>query len=162
MYGALLTELESGATVVTANNRLARTLRHAYDQQAIVNGLQAWATPQILSWSQWMRRLWDESRLRGGVASDLRLLEDSATILLWQDAIRSADPNAVVLPVTQLARGLAAPGRSYTTGRFWMQRSGLMPVCLLIKGLFCNGPGFSVILCRALGDQLRTALRTAN
>jgi len=105
MYGALLTELESGATVVTANNRLARTLRHAYDQQAIVNGLQAWATPQILSWSQWMRRLWDESRLGGGVASDLRLLEDSATILLWQDAIRSADPNAVVLPLTQLARG---------------------------------------------------------
>jgi ATP-dependent helicase/nuclease subunit B len=105
MYGTLLTELEAGATVVTANNRLARTLRHAYDQQQIVNGQRAWATAKIFSWSQWLHCLWDESRLRGGVAGNLRLLEESATKLMWQDAIRSADPNAVVLPVPQLARG---------------------------------------------------------
>lgn len=94
MYETLLDALQSGATVVTANNRLARTLRHAYDRRQITRGTPAWATPDIVSWSAWLRRLWEESRLRGGAAATGTLLSDSAAELLWQAAVAAAEQSA--------------------------------------------------------------------
>lgn len=106
MYEPVLEALAQGATVVTANNRLSRTLRHHYDRQQSLAGRAAWQTPDILSWNRWLDRLWEESRLLGGAGQQLRVLDDAAASLLWQDSIAATEGEgaAAILPVQQLAR----------------------------------------------------------
>ena len=104
MYVSLFDSLAAGATVVTANNRLARTLVHAYDQRQIAAGLGAWASPNILSWSAWQQKLFALSRLRGGSASGYRLLDDQQAILLWQQQITLLEADRSDMPFAQFAR----------------------------------------------------------
>ncbi|HEY5733221.1 MAG TPA: hypothetical protein VIU36_00510, partial [Gammaproteobacteria bacterium] len=47
-------------TVVTATNRLSRRLLHEYNQQQLSRGLSVWPTPDILSWSAWIQRQWQQ------------------------------------------------------------------------------------------------------
>ena len=104
MYGELLAALDSGATVITANKRLTRTLRRAHEQHRQAQGDIAWPTPDILSWPHWLQRLWQESRLRSGAALTQTLLEDAAVDLIWQQCIAEAEQHRAAVPVTQLAR----------------------------------------------------------
>ncbi|HEX3436784.1 MAG TPA: hypothetical protein VHT24_08440, partial [Pseudacidobacterium sp.] len=55
--------LRYGATVITANARAARSLRFLYAGQQRTNGLEMWATPQILDWDAWLANLWRELAL---------------------------------------------------------------------------------------------------
>ena len=104
MYGRLFDSLAAGATVVTANNRLARTLVHVYDQQMIDAGRAAWPTPDILSWSAWQQRLLALSRLRGGLTGGQRLLDDQQALLLWQQKITQLERDRSDMPFAQFAR----------------------------------------------------------
>lgn len=103
MYERELTALAAGATLVTANNRLARTLRHAYNQSQLAAGAAAWRAPQILPWSVWLTELWQAARLSGGAARELRLLSSTAADLLWRQIVVEA--SAADGPATQLAQG---------------------------------------------------------
>jgi len=104
MYGPLLEALEQGHTVVTGNNRLARTLRQTYDRQQQASGALAWPSPAVFSWGAWQRQLWEESRLAGGSARQRVSLSDSAAAFLWQRAIESIEGADSNLPVAQLSR----------------------------------------------------------
>ncbi len=84
MYGPLLEALQSGATVVTANNRLARNLAHAYGEFRQAAGQLAWPTPDILDWRAWLTRLWEESQVLGGRAATLQLISEIDTRVLWE------------------------------------------------------------------------------
>jgi len=55
MYDWLSEALEADAIVVTANRRLARVLRHRFDQQQLIAGCIAWPTPLIESWHDWLK-----------------------------------------------------------------------------------------------------------
>ena len=61
--------LERGATVVTGNQRAARTLRHAYDRYKQGQGLAGWNPPAILAWETWAATLWREMILEGHATS---------------------------------------------------------------------------------------------
>jgi len=85
--------LERGATVVTGNQRAARTLRHAYDRHNRTLGLASWQPAAILAWDVWTVQLW-QKLLMDGHASRL-LLNRTQEHTLWrrvleEDAERSS------------------------------------------------------------------------
>ena len=85
MYEPLLEVLESGATVVTANNRLARSLERAYGCRQQSAGKQAWKSPAVFSWNNWLTRLWEQSQMTGGQASHLHRISETDASVLWED-----------------------------------------------------------------------------
>jgi ATP-dependent helicase/nuclease subunit B len=85
MYEPLLEVLESGATVVTANNRLARSLERAYGRRQQSAGKQAWKSPAVFSWNNWLTRLWEQSQMTGGQASHLHRISETDASVLWED-----------------------------------------------------------------------------
>lgn len=111
MYERELNALIDGATVVTANNRLARTLRHAFEEHQARAGAAVWLTPDVVSWSAWLRRLWQLSRLEGGSAAQQTLLPDSAADYLWQHSIAEIEGEQAGLPIAHFARGARAAWR---------------------------------------------------
>jgi len=87
MYSWLEAAIDDGAEIVTANKRLARDLRTAYDRRMLAAGRRAWRTPRILPWSAWLRSLVDSATLPAHVP--LRL-EAPASAVLWERLLREA------------------------------------------------------------------------
>ena len=85
----LLSALTAGATVVTANNRLARqiALRWAKDQQT--RGLSVWTTPDVLPWSAFIVRAADAVREAQGTRS--APLSATQERWLWAELVRGQD-----------------------------------------------------------------------
>lgn len=52
--------LRAGGAVVTASDRAARAIASSYDRARRAEGLHAWVTPQVSSWSTFVRNAWDE------------------------------------------------------------------------------------------------------
>ena len=80
--------LERGWTVLTANQRAARTLHHGFDLHQRALGLTHWEPPAILAWDAWLASLWHRLLLDGH-ASEL-LLNPTQEHTLWR-AIIAAD-----------------------------------------------------------------------
>ena len=108
MFETLLAALYSRQTIVTANNRLSRTLLHQYNCRQRLAGLTAWESPVIYAWSHWLQHLWSESRLRKGVAYRCILLDDAATDLLWQQCIAAMEPDRPALSLRTFAKSARA------------------------------------------------------
>ena len=101
--------LEQGATLLTANQRLARYLRqefHAYQQTL---GHSVWASPDILPLSTWLERCWNEileTSLFGSVPGLLTLYQQQA---LWERIIvESAEGQSLLQVSTAAENALAA------------------------------------------------------
>ena len=60
--------LERGATVVTGNQRAARTLRRAFDRRNRELGLESWRPAAVMAWETWAAGLWRELLVRGEVS----------------------------------------------------------------------------------------------
>lgn len=86
---AVLDSLAQGASVVTANNRLARSLALAYNRRQRAAGLKAWRAPAILPWQAWLAELWSSSVEHGGAAGQRTLLSETQARLLWGEVIGS-------------------------------------------------------------------------
>jgi probable DNA repair protein len=80
--------LERGWTVLTANQRSARTLHHGFDLHQHALGLACWEPPAVLAWDAWLTSLWHRLLL-DGAASEL-LLNPTQEHTLWR-AIIAAD-----------------------------------------------------------------------
>jgi probable DNA repair protein len=89
MYEPLLKALESGATVVTANNRLSRSLARAYGLARQEAGESAWRSPDVLSWDAWLKRQWAALRLTDQ-RGDRRLISETQATVLWERVIRDS------------------------------------------------------------------------
>lgn len=83
MQDHLFDSLESGATVVTVNHRLARDLRSRFNFRQIERGLTAWRTPSITSFDAWCESLWNDC-VDAGVHSRLRLPGGAQESALWE------------------------------------------------------------------------------
>ena len=77
--------LERGWTVLTANQRAARTLHHGYDLHHRAHGLTHWEPPAILAWDAWLTSLWHRLLL-DGQATEL-LLNPTQEQTLWRAII---------------------------------------------------------------------------
>ena len=101
--------LERGWTVLTANQRAARTLHDGFDLDQRALGLTHWEPPAILAWDAWLTSLWHHLLL-DGQAFEL-LLNPTQEQTLWRAIIAedsAADGAALSLrPIDALA-GLAA------------------------------------------------------
>ena len=97
--------LARGWIVLTANQRAARTLRHAFDRQLRALGLATWQPPAILAWETWISTLWSRLLLDGRTSA--LLLSPTQEHTLWR-AVIEADAQfnsnaATVRPADSLA-----------------------------------------------------------
>ncbi len=93
--------LERGSTVVTGNQRAARTLRLHFDRQSRANGLTRWRPPEIYAWDTWTLSLWRELLL-GGNESRL-LLNRSQELRVWSSIIVADEQWSSLQTVESLA-----------------------------------------------------------
>jgi ATP-dependent helicase/nuclease subunit B len=87
--------LESAFTVVTANQRAARTLRHQFNlrQRALLR--QSWQPPAIFAWDEWLLSLW-QRLMREGHATAL-LLNQPQEQSIWRAIIAADEASAASL-----------------------------------------------------------------
>jgi probable DNA repair protein len=98
--------LDRGATVLTANQRAARTLRHAFDVHQRKRGVATWRPPAILSWEAWLRSLWHRLIVEGH--SSALLLNSTQERALWREIIAGDPGTASLRPVEALAETAAS------------------------------------------------------
>ncbi|MGA1981256.1 MAG: PD-(D/E)XK nuclease family protein [Acidobacteriaceae bacterium] len=91
--------------VLTANQRAARTLRHAFDLRQRALDRTIWEPPPILAWDTWTNSLWNRLLLDGH-ASDL-LLSPAQEHTLWHAIIAADAATASLRPVDALAQTAA-------------------------------------------------------
>lgn len=118
----LVDALTAGALVVTASERLARTVQLAYARARQRAGLQVWERPQVLSWPAFLAGQFracqdaaltnprtDTSRLPG-------LLSPLQAEALWERVVRASDAaDSLLQPAAaaQLAQGAWLSGHAY-------------------------------------------------
>jgi probable DNA repair protein len=103
---AVLDSLAHGASLVTANKRLARSLALAYNRRQRAAGRAVWPSPAISPWQTWLAELWSSSVEHGGAAGQRRLLSETQARLLWGEVIGSGTQ----LPGDSIAVARAAAG----------------------------------------------------
>ncbi len=87
----LLQAMQAGAVVLTGNARLSRTLRSDYDQAMLASGREAWASPDILPYSAWLKAALEQAGLLGDAVLP-RLLNAEQEAALWSSVLaRDAD-----------------------------------------------------------------------
>ncbi len=118
MYGDnVLAGLSAGDTIVTANNRLARNIKLAYNRGQRALRLSAWRTPHAIPWRVWIGELWSSAFARGGEAGRHTLLGEAQSRALWRDVVIEA--GVAPLPGTAAAIAQLA-GRAWHLTQDWM------------------------------------------
>src|SRR3569833_2873254 len=93
--------LASGWLVVTANQRAARTLRHAFDLKQRTEGRLSWEPPSILALENWLQSLHRRLVLEGKTTEVI--LNGSQQHALWRAIVRSDPTIDSLRPVDALA-----------------------------------------------------------
>lgn len=88
---SVLDAAQSGACVITSNTRAARNLRRAFADRQRENDQAAWRSPEILPWSAWLTRLWQE-RLFQSPGHFNALLDERQERYLWERIIAADQP----------------------------------------------------------------------
>lgn len=116
--------LKEGGWVLTANQRLARSLVEDFETRSVLNGDTAWVAPRIMAFSQWyadqVHQTLHESEL---LLSELQLRH------LWEDAVRtdSQASHGDLLQVPQTAQKALEASRLLSVYRCSLPSSGLTP-----------------------------------
>lgn len=97
--------LAGGATLVSANNRLARHLSAKYAESRAIEGVTAWETPDILPLGAWLNRSFERLREDNQVTG--LLLDPHQQRLIWERQVQHS-PVADGLLRPDAAAGLAA------------------------------------------------------
>ncbi|MBN1569186.1 MAG: PD-(D/E)XK nuclease family protein [Acidobacteria bacterium] len=101
MQERIISALKQGAMVITATRRLARSLRQDYNTLQQEQGLKAWESPKILTWSDWMADLWQE--LMYAEENPQTLLSGWQELILWERVIRDSPESRELLQVHSTA-----------------------------------------------------------
>ena len=100
----IIDALNSGATVVTANKRLAGVTRQIFEKANIDKGLEVWPTPKILPWSAWLQNTWEEAVISGVLPAPKLLLTQQQELYIWKDIITEAFVDNPLQQVSGTAR----------------------------------------------------------
>lgn len=97
----ILDALERGGTVVTGNQRAARTLQRAFERHNRELGLKNWQPAAVLAWDSWLAGLWHELVVQGH-ATQL-VLNRSQEHAVWRTVLEADDELASLMSVEALA-----------------------------------------------------------
>ncbi len=97
----ILEALTRGQTILTANQRAARTLRHAYDQAHQSAGETLWTPPEIYALDTWLQTLHHRLTLEG--QESRLLLNRTQEHTLWRTIIAADPPDSGLRSVDSLA-----------------------------------------------------------
>ena len=102
--------LENRALLVTANQRLSRYLTRRYHRQQKEAGSMVWKTPDILPYSAWLGRVYDQARYPAGgnFENDFsvllnHLLSAGQERFLWEAIIRDSAAGKDLLQISEAA-----------------------------------------------------------
>ena len=90
--------LDQGATLVTANARLARNYRIEFDSRQQASGKGVWPTAEIFSWPVWIDRLH-----QAGFPPEV-VMNEHQQAALWQQAIAEDSVSCWILRLRQRRR----------------------------------------------------------
>lgn len=95
--------IESGATVITANRRLARFIENSFSQNQLESGKQIWNKVDILPWANWLERFYYD------LSSDIstKLLDSAQEQFVWERIIERSSYGEPLGQVTPTARLVA-------------------------------------------------------
>ncbi|MDJ0700869.1 MAG: PD-(D/E)XK nuclease family protein [Woeseiaceae bacterium] len=85
MYDWLPDALGSNAQVVTANRRLSRVLQQAYGRRQAQSGQQAWPTPAVSSWRDWLVSLQDNASGQDRLPTRISVQQSA---IIWERCLR--------------------------------------------------------------------------
>ena len=88
--------INDGATVVTANKRLAGVTRQIIEKTNIDKGLEAWPTPKVMPWNIWLQNTWEEAIVSGRLAPPALLLTPQQELSLWNEIIINSNGNPLL------------------------------------------------------------------
>ena len=91
-------------TVVTGNKRLAGVTRQAFEQAAMDKGLEVWPTPDVLPWTAWLQRVWEEAVVSGAAPAPELLLTSQQEQRIWEDIITESMADQPLQQVTGTVR----------------------------------------------------------
>src|SRR5882762_3431624 len=94
--------LERGATVVTGNQRAARTLRLAFDRRNRALGRKSWQPAKVLAWDAWVSGWWSRLVLEG--QTRLLLLNRSQELAVWRFVLEQDQERQSLRGVDSLAQ----------------------------------------------------------
>ena len=95
-------DLDDGTTLLTVNNRLAQEMHRRFDQEQAVLGKKVWPTPDIVPWSAWLRRCY-EQLIDTGFTTRV-LLNQHQERLLWERVVRNSPAGKELLRPAAAAR----------------------------------------------------------
>ncbi|CAB1276058.1 PD-(D/E)XK nuclease family protein [Candidatus Nitrosacidococcus tergens] len=97
----LFSALESGATLITVNNRLAREFNHRYGKTQEEKGNYVWETPQIMPWFSWLQSCYNQAALLGLTPILLNNVQEQS---LWEQIIKESKYYQELLRVSATAK----------------------------------------------------------
>ena len=106
----LLAELRSNVTLITGNQRLARSILHSVDENAVAAGKYAWETPAIISWNGWLENFFENSLDQASFKRLPQVLSELQEQHIWEQVI-SNDSDNPLLQIAATARQAAASWR---------------------------------------------------
>jgi len=102
--------LENKAVLVTVNQRLSRYLINHFNQQQIDLGKSVWETPDILPYSAWLKRTYDQARYLPDreLSENLKiLLSPAQERYVWEQVIKDSESANVLLRIPETAKAAA-------------------------------------------------------
>jgi len=115
----------AGVTVLTPNRRLAQALTLELDDLQIARGLRVWEAPDILPFSAYVERLYEDALYSELAAALPLLLTPAQEQALWETAIRESRWGEALLAVPQAA---ADCRRAWALAHRWRIASALAGV----------------------------------
>lgn len=82
----LFRDLERGGLAITSTRRLARHVEQRYARWKMEVGAEAWATPHVRAYDDWLLEIWQAAFEHQANAP--RLLGEDQELLLWEQVIR--------------------------------------------------------------------------
>ncbi len=104
VFARLAEGLKAGATVVTPNRRLALALKGEFDDAQAAAGLAAWDSADILPFSAFVERAYDDALYSDFAANLPLLLTPAQEQALWESVIRGSEAGGALLAIPETAR----------------------------------------------------------
>lgn len=95
--------LNTGATVVTPNRRLALTLKHSFDTNQVRQKKTTWPSADILPFSAFIKRMYQDILFTGQTTLPTLLTADQEQVL-WERVIRDSEAGQALLTTSQTAQ----------------------------------------------------------